>query len=106
MVYVVITWQKKRGSAVHVTNFTKLYPNMTDILIKEYHLKPETKILIMFTKRVDLPRYKRYRLPFKKFYYGTVVDLQPFVREKLRKHLWGKRKKSGDANGIIAEKEK
>ncbi|MEW5859036.1 MAG: hypothetical protein AB1861_16895 [Cyanobacteriota bacterium] len=48
---------------VHVTTFKNPYPNMRDILTKEYGLKPDDKILVYWTREVALPHFNRYRLP-------------------------------------------
>jgi len=61
---------------VHVTTFKNPYPNMTDILIKEYGLKPDDKILVFWTKEISLPHFNRYRLPFRKAYSGPVRDFR------------------------------
>lgn len=65
---------------VHVTTFKNPYPNMGDVLIKEYGLKPDEKILVFWTKEISLPHFNRYRLPFRKVYSGRVRD---FKRETL-----------------------
>lgn len=60
--------------AVHVTSFKHLYPNITEILIKEYGLSPDEKIVVFWTKEVALPHFNRYRLKFRKVYSGLLKD--------------------------------
>lgn len=52
----------------HVTTFKYLYPNVKDILIKEYGLKPSDKIVIYFMKEISLPHFNRYRTKFRKVF--------------------------------------
>lgn len=60
--------------AVYVTTFKYPYPNMADILIKEYGLKSDEKIVVFWTKEIALPHFNRYRLPFRKVYSGMISD--------------------------------
>lgn len=61
--------------AVYVTTFKHPYPNMADILIKEYGLKPNEKIVVFWTKEINLPHFNRYRLKFRKVYSGEVQGM-------------------------------
>ena len=61
--------------AVHVTTFKYPYPNMADILIKEYGLKPDEKIVVFWTTEISLPHFNRYRLKFRRVYSGPLRDL-------------------------------
>lgn len=61
--------------AVYVTTFKNPYPNMADILIKQYGLKPDEKIVVFWTKEINLPHFNRYRLKFRKVYSGLVENL-------------------------------
>ncbi len=63
---------KNLKKAVYVTTFKKIYPNIKEILIKEYGLKPEDKIVIFYMKEINLPHFKRYRTRFKKVWSGRV----------------------------------
>lgn len=63
--------------AVYVTTFKHPYPNMAEILVKQYGLKPDEKIVIFWTKEINLPHFNRYRLKFRKVYSGVVSRL-PF----------------------------
>ncbi len=60
--------------AVYVTTFKYPYPNMAEILIKEYGLKPDEKIVVFWTKEINLPHFNRYRLKFRKIYSGIVRE--------------------------------
>lgn len=58
--------------AVYVTTFKHPYPNMAEILINQYGLKPDEKIVVFWTKEICLPHFNRYRLKFRKVYSGRV----------------------------------
>lgn len=60
--------------AVYVTTFKYPYPNMSQILIKEYGLRPDEKIVVFWTKEISLPHFNRYRLKFRKVYSGPLND--------------------------------
>ncbi len=62
--------------AVYVTTFKHPYPNMAKILIKEYGLKPDEKIVVFWTKEINLPHFNRYRLKFRKVYSGVVRGIK------------------------------
>jgi hypothetical protein len=59
----------------YVTTFKFPYSTMTDILIRQYGLKPNDKIMVFWTKEISLPHFNRYRLKFRKVYYGDVKNL-------------------------------
>lgn len=58
--------------AVYVTTFKYLYPNIPEILVNEYGLKPNEKIVVFWTKEIALPHFNRYRVKFRKVYSGSV----------------------------------
>lgn len=60
--------------AVHVTSFKYHYPNIRKILVKEYGLEPDEKIVVFWTKEITLPHFNRYRLKFRKVYSGKLRD--------------------------------
>lgn len=62
--------------AVFVTSFKHLYPNIPDILVKEYGLSPIEKIVVFWMKEITTKKFARYRLPFRKVYNGLVKDLR------------------------------
>ena len=70
--------------AVFVTSFKHLYPNIPEILIREYGLKPPEKIVVFYTREVSLPHFARYRLKFRKVYSGPVMDFWEYM-EKVRR---------------------
>ncbi len=69
----------------HVTTFKYLYPNIPQILIEQYGLKPDEKIVVFWTKEISLPHFNRYRLKFRKVYSGLVEDFWEFVRKRVQK---------------------
>ena len=58
--------------AVYVTTFKYPYPNMAEILVKEYGLSPDEKIVVFWTKEISLPHFNRYRVRFRKVYSGIL----------------------------------
>lgn len=59
----------------HVTSFKHLYPNITDILIREYGLRPEEKVVVYHMKEISMPHFSRYRTKFRKVYAGPLKNL-------------------------------
>jgi len=68
----------------YVTTFKYHYPNMSQILIKEYGLKPEEKIVVFWTKEIALPHFNKYRVGFRKVYSGPVKDLFPAISKAFK----------------------
>ena len=68
--------------AVYVTTFKYLYANIPQILIKQYDLKPDEKIIVFWTKEISLPHFNRYRCKFRKVYSGRV---EGFIKTKKKK---------------------
>lgn len=68
--------------AVFVTSFKYLYPNIPEILEREYGLNPEEKIIVFWTKEISLPHFQRYRLKFRKVYSGAVNLLGKYLEEQ------------------------
>ena len=66
--------------AVYVTTFKFLYPNIPEILVKQYGLRPDEKIVVFWTKEISLPNFNRYRLKFKKVYSGSVKGLDKHMK--------------------------
>lgn len=60
--------------AVYVTTFKHPYPNMAEILIKQCGLKSDEKIIIFWSKEINLPHFNRCRLRLRKVYSGKVVN--------------------------------
>lgn len=70
--------------AVHVTSFKHLYPNIPEILVSQYGLLPEEKIVVFWTKEVSLPHFARYRLKFRKVYSGKLSEFTAYGEEARR----------------------
>jgi len=58
--------------AVYATTFKHPYPNMAEILIRDYGLEPDEKIVVFWMKEIALPHFQRYRTKFRKVYSGSV----------------------------------
>jgi len=69
---------------VYVTTFKYPYPNMAEILQREYGLKPDEKIVVFWTKEINLPHFNRYRVKFRKVYSGIVRNLTDYTRKFMR----------------------
>jgi len=67
--------------AVHVTSFAKLYPNIPKILVDEYGLSPNEKIVVFWTKEAPRPNWPNYRLPFKKVYSGRLREFGEYMKK-------------------------
>lgn len=61
--------------AVHVTSFKHLYPNIPEILVKQYGLDSNERIVVFWTKEISTPRFRRYRMNFRKVYSGRLFGL-------------------------------
>ena len=72
--------------AVYVTTFKYFYPNIADILTREYGLAPEEKIIVFWTKEISLPHFNRYRMNFRKVYSGPVENLKSFLRDWIQRN--------------------
>lgn len=60
----------------YVTTFKYAYTNIKEILIREYGLKPEDRIIIYYTRNVPRRNFPGYRLPFSKVYSGLLTKLR------------------------------
>ena len=67
----------------HVKTFIKPYPTIPDILVAEYGLKRDDKIIVFHTKEIKKGSWQNFRTPFKKVYYGTVKDFGVYLKEFL-----------------------
>jgi hypothetical protein len=67
--------------AVHVTSFKHLYPNITQILVSQYGLLPEEKIVVFWTKELSLPHFARYRVNFRKVYSGRLSEFTEHAKQ-------------------------
>lgn len=68
----------------YVTTFKYLYPNIPKILVKEYGLKPDEKIIVFSMKEISLPHFNRYRTKFRKVYYGSVKGFGEYIAEFMK----------------------
>jgi len=71
--------------AVYVTTFKFLYSNIPKILVEQYGLKPNEKIVVFWTKEISLPHFNRYRLKFRKVYSGKVEGFGEYCRERTKR---------------------
>ena len=69
------------GTWRYVTTFKYCYPNIPEILIDQYGLEWEDKIIVYITKELCLPNFSRYRTRFKKVFYGSLRDYKDYLRE-------------------------
>lgn len=70
----------------HVKTFSRPFPNIPDILVAEYDLKWNDKIIVFHTKEIEIFKgWRNYRTPFKKVYYGTVKDFSIYLKEFLNR---------------------
>ena len=68
----------------HVKTFSRPFANIPEILVAEYGLRWEDKIIVFHMKEVERFRgWHNYRTPFKKVYYGTVREFGPYLKEFL-----------------------
>ena len=56
----------------YVTTFRTNYPNIPKILVEQYGLKWDDKVIVFSMREVNLPHFRRYRTKFKKVFSGTV----------------------------------
>jgi len=70
---------------LHVTTFKYCYPNIPEMLIDQYGLEWEDKIIVYVTKELCLPNFSRYRTRFKKVFYGSLKDYKGYLRGFMRK---------------------
>lgn len=76
--------------AVYVTTFKHLYPNIPDILVKEYGLSPDEKIVVFWMKEISLPHFNRYRLKFRKVYSGSVKEFGGHIKQERKPKMLSK----------------
>ena len=86
------------GRFKHITTMPILYPTSDKILMKEYNLKAENKVLIMHTRWSSTPRFKHYRTKFKKIFYGTIKELEIFLKNYFKKNVWKKHETNNKKN--------
>jgi hypothetical protein len=69
----------------YVTTFKYPYPNIPEILVNEYGLKWDEKILVFSMKEISLPHFNRYRTRFKKVYSGSVIEFKQYIKKFMKK---------------------
>ena len=69
--------------AVHVTTFAQPYPTIPKILVEQYGLRPDEKIVVFWMRGVRGRRGGTFRTPFKKVYAGSV---RHFLEELKKNH--------------------
>ena len=69
----------------YVTTFKYPYPNIPEILVKEYGLKRDEKIIVFWVREISLPHFNRYRTPFKKVFSGTVSEFGQYIKQFLKR---------------------
>ena len=72
---------KNLGTWRYVTTFKYCYPNIPEILIKQYDMKWEEKIITYITKEITTPKFSRYRTRFRKVFCGTVREYKDYLKE-------------------------
>jgi hypothetical protein len=75
---------KNLGTWRYVTTFKYCYPNTCEILIKEYGLTWQDKIIAYITKEITTPKFSRYRTRFRKVFCGTLREYQTYLTEFMR----------------------
>ena len=80
-------WKNLKRSQ-HVTTFRHYYMNMAQILVEEYGLSWDEKILVQSMVRLNIPGYKGYRTKPRKVFYGTVREFRGHVWDFFDKNIW------------------
>lgn len=78
---------KNLGTWRYVTTFKYCYPNIPEILIDQYGLEWQDKIIVYVTRQVCLPRFRRYRTKFKKVFYGNLRDYKCHLKKFISKRM-------------------
>ena len=69
-------WENLR-KAVHVTTFAQPYPTIPKILVEQYGLDLQEKVVVFWMKGLKSKRRKGlFRTPFRKVYAGSLSQLQ------------------------------
>ena len=70
--------------AVYVTTFKYLYQNIPKILVEQYGLSADEKIVVFWTKEISLPHFNRYRVKFRRVWSGKVREMEGFIEDRLK----------------------
>ena len=65
--------------AVYVTTFKYLYPNIPKILVEQYGLSADEKIVVFWTKEISLPHFNKYRVRFRRVFSDGVNKFGRFI---------------------------
>lgn len=90
-------WMNLR-KAVYVTSFKYTYVTIPEILVAEYGLRKDEKIIVFFMKEISLPHFNRYRTKFKKVYSGSVEGYGEEIRRQLLVRQKERTKSPSDSN--------
>ena len=72
----------------HVTTFRHYYLNMAQILVEQYGLSWDDRILVQGMTTLRLPHFKKYRTRPRKVFYGTVREFRSHVWDFFDKNIW------------------
>ena len=76
---------KNLGTWKYVTTFKYCYPTIPDILINQYSLKWDDKIIAYITKEITTPKFSRYRTRFRKVFCGDLKSYKTYLGEFMKK---------------------
>jgi len=72
---------KNLGTWRYVTTFKYCYPNIPQILIRQYGFDWKDKMIVYVTKEITTPKFRRYRTKFKKIFHGNLTDYKAYLKE-------------------------
>ena len=76
---------KNLGTWRYVTTFKYCYPNIPQILVEQYGLKWDDKIIVYIMKQITTPKFRNYRTKFKKVFAGNLVEFGEHLLKIIRK---------------------
>jgi hypothetical protein len=76
---------KNLGTWRYVTTFKYPYPNIAEILVNQYGLTWEDKIIVYIMKKICLPNFTEYRTRFKKIFHGTLREYKVYLKEFMKR---------------------
>jgi len=74
---------KNLGTWRYVTTFKFCYPNIPEILIVQYNLDWNDKIIAYITKQITTPKFNNYRTRFKKVFSETLKGYKRYIHNFL-----------------------
>jgi len=69
------------GTWRYVTTFKYCYQTIPQILIRQYGLRWEDRIIAYITKEITTPRFRRYRTKFKKVFHGNLKEYGDYLKK-------------------------